>query len=29
LEYETSVELAFESIAKVVATARSSWPMLA
>jgi molybdopterin synthase catalytic subunit len=29
LEYETSVELAYESIAKVVATARSRWPMLA
>jgi molybdopterin synthase catalytic subunit len=28
LEYETSVELANERIAKIVATARSRWPML-
>jgi molybdopterin synthase catalytic subunit len=28
LEYETSAELANESIAKIVATARSRWPML-
>ena len=28
MEYETSVELANERIAKIVATARSRWPML-